>query len=168
MQTIQVGLLGLGTVGTGVAHILQQQGELIAQRLGARLALTKVATRTPERERDIQLDVPVTSDVAAVIQDPDVDIVLELIGGYEPARTYLLDALGQGKHVVTANKAVLAQHGQELFGAATSQGLDIGFEASVGGGIPVIQTLKEAFVANQFVSIAEKVYIKNKELVTKA
>jgi homoserine dehydrogenase len=155
MQTIKVGLLGLGTVGTGVVQILHQQAELMTQRLGARLVLAKVATRRPERARDIQLpDVPVVGDVAEVIQDPEIAIVIELIGGYEPARTYLLDALAQGKHVVTANKAVLAQHGQELFEAANERGLDIGFEASVGGGIPIIRTIKEAFVANQFLAIS--------------
>ena len=155
MQTIKVGLLGLGTVGTGVVQILQQQAELMAQRLGARLVLTKVATRHPERERDVKLpDVPVLGDASAVIEDPEIDIVMELIGGYEPARTYLLDALAQGKHVVTANKAVLAQHGQEIFNVANERGLDIGFEASVGGGIPIIRTIKEAFVANQFLSIS--------------
>jgi homoserine dehydrogenase len=155
MQTIKVGLLGLGTVGAGVVQILQQQAELIAQRLGARLVLAKVATRHPERERDVKLpDVPVVGDVTEVIQDPELPIIIELIGGYEPARTYLLDALAQGKHVVTANKAVLAQHGQELFEAAKARGLDIGFEASVGGGIPIIRTIKEAFVANQFLVIS--------------
>jgi len=155
MQTIKVGLLGLGTVGVGVVQILQQQAELMAQRLGARLVLAKVATRHPERERDVKLrDVPVVGDVREVIQDPEIPIIMELIGGYEPARTYLLDALTQGKHVVTANKAVLAQHGQELFEAANERGLDIGFEASVGGGIPIIRTIKEAFVANQFLAIS--------------
>jgi homoserine dehydrogenase len=155
MQTIKVGLLGLGTVGAGVVQILQQQAELMAQRLGARLVLAKVATRHPERERDVKLlDVPVVGDAMEVIQDPDIAIIMELIGGYEPARTYLLDALAQGKHVVTANKAVLARHGQELFEAANERGLDIGFEASVGGGIPIIRTIKEAFVANQFLTIS--------------
>lgn len=155
MQTIKVGLLGLGTVGVGVVQILQQQAELMAQRLGARLVLAKVATRHPERERDVKLpDVPVVGDAMEVIQDPEIAIIIELIGGYEPARTYLLDALAQGKHVVTANKAVLAQHGQELFEAANERGLDIGFEASVGGGIPIIRTIKEAFVANQFLVIS--------------
>jgi len=155
MQTIKVGLLGLGTVGVGVVQILQQQAELMAQRLGAQLVLAKVATRHPERERDVKLpDVPVVGDAMEVIQDPEIAIIIELIGGYEPARTYLLDALAQGKHVVTANKAVLAQHGQELFEAANERGLDIGFEASVGGGIPIIRTIKEAFVANQFLAIS--------------
>ena len=155
MQTIQVGLLGLGHVGSGVVQILQQQAALITQRLGAQLALKKVATRTPDRPRGVALPVgQVSGDVMDVLRDPEIAIVIELIGGYEPARTYILEALQQGKHVVTANKAVLAQHGPELFEAAHTHGVDIGFEASVGGGIPIIRTIKEAFVANQFVTIA--------------
>jgi homoserine dehydrogenase len=155
MQTIQVGLLGLGHVGSGVVHILQQQATLITQRLGAHLSLKKVATRTPERPRQVVLQAgQVSGDVMDVLRDPEIAIVIELIGGYEPARTYILEALQQGKHVVTANKAVLAQHGQELFEAARTHGVDLGFEASVGGGIPIIRTIKEAFAANQFVTIA--------------
>jgi homoserine dehydrogenase len=155
MQTIEVGLIGLGTVGTGVVQILQQQAELIAQRLGARLRLSKVATRHPQRERAVQLPAELlTADALTVIRDPHIAIVVELIGGYEPARTYLLEALRQGKHVVTANKALLAQHGQEIFQAASTLGVDIGFEASVGGGIPIIRTIKEAFVANRFLAIS--------------
>ncbi len=155
MQAIQVGLLGLGTVGTGVVQILERQSVLMTQRLGANLILKKVATRTPERQRDVSLEVgQLSGDVKDVLEYPDIDVVIELIGGYEPARTYILEALKQGKHVVTANKAVLAQHGQELFEAARHHGVDIGFEASVGGGIPIIRTIKESFVANQFVTIA--------------
>jgi homoserine dehydrogenase len=155
MQSIQVGLLGLGTVGTGVVQILQRQAALLAQRLGAQLRLAKVATRHPERERAVPLSaIQVTSDVMAVIQDPDIPIIVELIGGYEPARTYLLAALACGKHVVTANKAVLARYGPELFDMARVHGADLGFEASVGGGIPIIRTIKEAFVANAFLGIS--------------
>ncbi len=155
MQTIQVGLLGLGTVGTGVVQILEQQAALMTQRLGANLVLKKVATRTPGRQREVSLAAgQLSGDVKDVLEDPDIAIVIELIGGYEPARTYILEALQQGKHVVTANKAVLAQHGRELFEVARGHGVDIGFEASVGGGIPIIRTIKESFVANQFVTIA--------------
>ncbi len=155
MQTIQVGLIGLGNVGGGVAAILSQQAELITQRLGARLVLKRAARRHPERPSDVPLSAnQVTGDALAVIHDPEIDIVVELMGGYEPARTYLLEALRAGKHVVTANKALLAEHGQELFEAAAAAGRDIGFEASVGGGIPVIRTIKEGFVANRFGAIA--------------
>ena len=155
MQTIQVGLIGLGNVGGGVATILAQQAELITQRLGARLMLKRAARRHPEHPIDVSLSAnQVTGDALAVIHDPEIDIVVELMGGYEPARTYLLEALRAGKHVVTANKALLAEHGQELFEAAAAAGRDIGFEASVGGGIPVIRTIKEGFVANRFSAIA--------------
>ena len=155
MRTIHVGLIGLGNVGGGVATILAQQADLIEQRLGARLVLKRAARRHPERPCEAPLSASqVTGDPLAVIHDPQVDIVVELMGGYEPARTYLLEALHAGKHVVTANKALLAEHGQELFEAAAAAGRDIGFEASVGGGIPVIRTLKEGFVANRFGAIA--------------
>ncbi len=155
MQQIQVGLLGLGNVGSGVVQMLEQQMALITQRLGAHLTLKKVATRTPDRPRAVTLPAgQLSGDVMDVLRDPEIAIVIELIGGYEPARTYILEALQQGKHVVTGNKAVLAQHGQELFETARAHGVDIGFEASVGGGIPIIRTIKEAFVANQFVAIA--------------
>jgi homoserine dehydrogenase len=155
METIQVGLIGLGNVGLGVVKILQQQAGLIAQRLGARLVLKRVATLHPERPREVQLPAgQITGDAFGLIRDPEITIVVELIGGYEPARTYLLEALRQGKQVVTANKALLAKHGQELFATASELGRDIGFEASVGGGIPIIRTIKEGLVANQFLSIA--------------
>jgi homoserine dehydrogenase len=154
MRTIHVGLLGLGNVGTGVVKILQQQGDLIAERLGARLELKKVAVRHPERGREVRLPAAqLTTEAMDVIGDPEIAVVVELIGGYEPARTYLLEALRQGKHVVTANKALLAKHGQEIFQTASALERDIGFEASVGGGIPIIRTIKEGFVANQFLSI---------------
>jgi homoserine dehydrogenase len=155
METIQVGLIGLGNVGLGVVKILQQQAGLIAQRLGARLVLKRVATLHPERPREVQLPAgQITGDAFGLIRDPEITIVVELIGGYEPARTYLLEALRQGKQVVTANKALLAKHGQEVFATASELGRDIGFEASVGGGIPIIRTIKEGLVANQFLSIA--------------
>jgi homoserine dehydrogenase len=141
-------------VGTGVVKILQQQGDLIAERLGARLELKLVAVRHPERAREVRLPAAqLTTEAMDVIGDPEIAVVVELIGGYEPARTYLLEALRQGKHVVTANKALLAKHGQEIFQTASALERDIGFEASVGGGIPIIRTIKEGFVANQFLSI---------------
>ena len=155
MRTIHVGLIGLGNVGGGVATILAQQADLLEQRLGARLVLKRAARRHPERTCKAPLSASqITGDALAVIHDPQVDIVVELMGGYEPARTFLLEALHAGKHVVTANKALLAEHGRELFETAAATGRDIGFEASVGGGIPVIRTLKEGFVANRFGAIA--------------
>jgi len=155
MQTVQIGLIGLGTVGTGVVQILQRQADLLATRLGVTLNLKRVATRHPERQRSIVLAPgQITRDVDAVIRDPEIDIVVEVMGGYEPARSYLLESLRQGKHVVTANKALLAQHGQEIFQAAATNRKDIGFEASVGGGIPIIRAIREAYVANRFQSIS--------------
>jgi homoserine dehydrogenase len=155
MQTVQIGLIGLGNVGMGVVRLLQQQETLLTERLGARLVLKQVAIRRPERPRAVQLPAAqLTTDALALIHDPEIAIVVELVGGYEPARTYLLEALRQGKHVVTANKALLARHGQEIFQTASTLGRDIGFEASVGGGIPIIRAIKEAFVANQFLSIS--------------
>jgi homoserine dehydrogenase len=155
MKTIQVGLIGLGNVGVGMVHILQQQAALIAGRLGAQLVLKRIATLHPERPRAVSLPTAeVTTDALALVRDPEIAIVVELIGGYEPARTYLLEALRQGKHVVTANKALLAKHGQEIFHTASTLERDIGFEASVGGGIPIIRSIKEGLVANQFLSIA--------------
>jgi homoserine dehydrogenase len=152
---MQIGLVGLGNVGMGVVNILQQQAALIAERLGAQLVVKRVATLHPERPREVQLPAQqLTTDAFELINDPEIAIIVELIGGYEPARTYLLEALRQGKHIVTANKALLAEHGQEIFQAASVRGRDIGFEASVGGGIPIIRAIKEGLVANQFLSIS--------------
>jgi homoserine dehydrogenase len=126
MQTIQIGLIGLGNVGTGVVQILQQQASLIAERLGARLELKRVATQHPDRERAVHLPpAQLTGDALEVLHDPEIAIVVELMGGYEPARTYLLTALQQGKHVVTANKALLARHGREIFETASALGCDM-------------------------------------------
>jgi homoserine dehydrogenase len=155
MQAVEIGLIGLGTVGSGVVQILRQQADLFSARHGVSLNLKRVATRHPERQRSVTLAPgQLTDDVDAVIRDPEIDIVIELIGGYEPARSYVLESLRHGKHVVTANKALLAQSGQEIFQAAAASGLDIGFEASVGGGIPIIRAIREAYVANRFQSIS--------------
>ncbi|MGQ4808897.1 Homoserine dehydrogenase [Candidatus Entotheonellaceae bacterium PAL068K] len=155
MQTVQMGLIGLGNVGTGVVQILQQQAALIASHLGAQLVLKRVATLHPDRPRAVRLAAEqLTVDAFELINDPEIAIIVELIGGDDPARTYLLEALRQGKDVVTANKALLAEHGREIFRTARTLGRDIGFEASVGGGIPIIRTIKEGFVANQFLSIS--------------
>ena len=153
-ERIGVGLIGLGTVGTGVAKILTRQAELIRRRLGVRLDLVRVATRRAANAASIPLPAHlVTTDAAAVVADPQVQIVVELIGGEEPARTLILGALKAGKPVVTANKALLAVHGEELFAAAQAAGLDLGFEGSVGGGIPIVKALKEGLAANEIQSI---------------
>ena len=149
MKKIYVGLLGFGTVGSGMVKILLENREVIESRLGASLALKWVADLDLERDRGVPVDPGLlTTDAEAVINDQEVDILVELMGGYEPARSFILKAIENGKHVVTANKALLAAHGDEIFSAASKRGVEVGFEASVGGGIPLIRTIKEGLVAN--------------------
>ncbi len=150
MDRICVGLLGFGTVGSGTAKILTGNKGVIESRLGIPLELKWVADLDIETDRGVALDQGVlTTDADAVIDDPDVDIIVELIGGYEPAKGFILRAIQQGKQVVTANKALLASHGDEIFSAALKKGVEVGFEASVGGGIPLIRSMKEGLVANR-------------------
>ena len=154
MKNINIGLIGLGNIGTGVVKLLQQNEELITRKLGAKLVLKKIADIDITTPRAVKLDkYRLTTDAKEIINDKDISIIIELMGGYEPARTFLLEAISQGKHIVTANKALLATHGNEIFSAAEQKGVDIGFEASVGGTIPIIKTLKESLVANKINSI---------------
>ena len=154
MKMIKVGMIGFGTIGAGVAKILAGNGEIIRHRLGAGVELVKVADLDITTDRGVKLAPDVlTTSADEVINHPDIDVVIELIGGYEPARKFLLQAIDQGKHVVTANKALLAKHGDEIFLAASEKGLSIGFEASIGGAIPIIRSIREAFVANRIQSI---------------
>ncbi|NPU83039.1 MAG: homoserine dehydrogenase [Syntrophaceae bacterium] len=154
MKTISLGLIGFGTVGTGVVRILKESGDMLSRRLGAQIVLKKIADLDVESRRAASVERNLlTTDAGDILSDPDIDIVIELIGGYEPARTFILQALKNGKHVVTANKALLATHGDEIFRAAETAKVDIGFEASVGGTIPIIKTLKESLVANRIQSI---------------
>ena len=147
-------MIGFGTIGAGVAKILAGNGEIIRHRLGAGVELVKVADLDITTDRGVKLAPDVlTTSADEVINHPDIDVVIELIGGYEPARKFLLQAIDQGKHVVTANKALLAKHGDEIFLAASEKGLSIGFEASIGGAIPIIRSIREAFVANRIQSI---------------
>ncbi|NGZ96967.1 MAG: homoserine dehydrogenase [Nitrospira sp. WS110] len=151
---IGVGIVGFGTVGTGVAKILLNSAALITRRVGVSIELVRVADLDITRERGVALAPGVlTTDVKQVLTDPNVDIVIELIGGYDMAKRVMLDAIAAGKHVVTANKALLALHGEEIFQAATSKGVELGFEASVGGGIPVIRALTEGLAGNRIESI---------------
>lgn len=151
---IQLGLIGLGTVGSGVVRILQQNASLITERLGFPLHLRRIAVQDLKRRRGVSTDPALmTSDAFEVIRDPQIQIVIELIGGYEPARSYILEALGQGKHVVTANKALLAEYGAEIFTTAARHGVQICFEASVCGGIPIIRSLRQGFAADQIRAI---------------
>ena len=154
MKSVKVGLIGLGTIGTGMIRILQQNGTCISDRLGASVEIAKIADLDITTDRGIKVDKKLlTTDADEVLTDPDIDIVVELIGGYEPARAFILKAIDQGKHVVTANKALLAMHADEIFTAAGEKQVSIGFEASVGGAIPIIRSIREAFVANRIESI---------------
>ena len=154
-KMISIGLIGFGTVGTGVVKLLQENGDLIAGRLGAEIRLQRIADIDIRKSRGIPVDdALLTTDAADILNDPGIDIVVELMGGYEPARTFILAAMTQGKHVVTANKALLATHGDEIFRSAMRHGVNIGFEASVGGTVPVIKTLKESLIANRIQSIS--------------
>ena len=151
---IGVGLVGFGTVGTGVAKILLGNRTLIQRRVGVPVELVRVADLDITRDRGILLPPGMlTADLREVLDDPSIDIVLELIGGYDVAKRVILDAMARGKQVVTANKALLAVHGEEIFEAAARHLVDLGFEASVGGGIPVIRALTEGLTANTILSI---------------
>ncbi len=154
MKKIALGLIGFGTIGTGVVRLLQENRDLISQRVGAEIHLKRIADIDIVRSRGIVIDrARLTTDAADILNDPEIDIVIELMGGYEPARSFILQALKNKKHVVTANKALLATHGDEIFQSALREGVNIGFEASVGGTIPVIKTIKESLVANRIQSI---------------
>jgi len=154
MKEIGIGLLGFGTVGAGVIECLQKNGSLIAKRAGVRLALKGIADVDLKRDRGVKVDRSIlTRDAGAVVSDPDVDIVVELIGGTTFARQFTLQALQAKKPVVTANKALLAKHGREILAAADRNGVDVCFEASVAGGIPLIRALSRGLVADNIESI---------------
>lgn len=148
-KIVQVGLLGFGTVGSGVVRVLTDNSQLIAQRAGTEIAIKKILVRDLNKKRALSTAAELTTDPAAVIGDPEIDIVVELLGGEEPARTLMLEALNHGKHVVTANKDVMAKYGRELFEAAEKNNVNLLFEASVGGGIPIIRPLKRCLAANR-------------------
>ena len=157
MQPMRVGLLGLGTVGSGTWTVLKRNAEEITRRAGRPIRITRIATRTPEKARALVRpcdDVDVSADGAGLVCHDEVDIVVELIGGIEPAKTLLLQAIAAGKHVVTANKALLATHGNAIFAAAQKAGVMVAFEAAVGGGIPIIKALREGLTANRIAWIA--------------
>ena len=155
MNDVRIGLLGLGTVGAGVAKLLSSQRGVLEERAGCRLTLAAVAdldVTTPREGLDLAT-LPLTTDARKVLDDPSIPVVIELIGGLEPARAFILRALGAGKHVVTANKALLAHHGPELYEAARRRGVHLAFEAAVAGGIPLIRAVKEGLVANRILSV---------------
>ncbi len=153
-KSIQIGLLGLGTVGTGVARMLMENMEILEARVGVPLKLKTIADIDLETDRGLQLDDSLlTSNAFEVVDDPEVDIVVEMIGGEGIARTLILKALENGKQVVTANKALLAKHGNQLFKNAMDSGVDLAYEASVGGCMPIIKTLRESLVGNRIQSM---------------
>ncbi|MGM9489345.1 homoserine dehydrogenase [Ideonella sp. YS5] len=155
MKPIQVGLMGLGTVGSGVFKVLLRNQEEILRRAGRGIELAVVSRRDVERARAIVGDqASIVADAREIIANPDIDIVVELIGGCETARTLVMEAIAAGKHVVTANKALIAVHGTEIFAAAHAKGVMIGFEAAVAGGIPIIKALREGLTANRIEWIA--------------
>jgi homoserine dehydrogenase len=152
---IAVAIVGLGTVGTGVARILLEQPERITRRAGRPVVLRRAVVRDPKKNRTVVLPESVlTTDVAQVVNDPEVCIAVHLVGGIHPAREIMLDLLAAGKDVVTANKALLCEHGDELFAKARELGRTIAFEAAVAGGIPIIATVGQCLSANQITSIA--------------
>ncbi|AVS77296.1 homoserine dehydrogenase [Paracidovorax avenae] len=155
MKPIQVGLLGIGTVGSGVFNVLRRNQEEIRRRAGRGIEIAMVADLDVERARAVAgSSVQVVNDARAVIANPDIDIVVELIGGYGVAKALVMEAIAAGKHVVTANKALLAVHGTEIFAAASAKGVMVAFEAAVAGGIPIIKALREGLTANRIQWIA--------------
>ncbi len=154
MKEVRIALLGLGTVGSGVVKVLESHGAEMQERAGCRLVLRHVADADLARPREgIDLArLPLVADADRALDDPEVQIVIELIGGFEPARSFILKALASGKHVVTANKALLAHHGAEIFAEARRNRVMLGFEAAVAGGIPLIRAVKEGLAANRILS----------------
>jgi homoserine dehydrogenase len=147
LNPVEIGLLGLGTVGSGTHQVLLRNAEEISRRAGRDIIITHAAVRNLEREngQGIQL----TRDSAEIVDNPDLSVIVELIGGYEPARTLVLRAIANGKHVVTANKALIALHGNEIFEAAHRRGVMVAFEAAVAGGIPIIKAIREGLAGNR-------------------
>ena len=155
MKEINIGILGLGTVGTGIAKILFENESIITSRVGAKLTLKRAADIDLQKDRGITFnDGVLTTDAFEIVSDPKIDIVLEMIGGETIAKDLILKAIDNGKHIVTANKALLASHGNILFNAAAAKGVTIAFEPSVAGCMPIIKTLRETLVANHIQSIS--------------
>ncbi len=154
MKKINIGLIGFGNVGSGVIKILRERKSFLAEKIGVEINVKKVCDKDLVSKRNVSVDKQLlTKNASEVINDPQIDILVELMGGIHPAKEYIMEALKKGKNVVTANKALLAQEGSELFGLAFDKGKNIYFEASVGAGIPIIKSLREGLVANKFNSI---------------
>ena len=155
MKQIKVGLLGVGTVGSGTWNVLKRNKAEIEGRTGREIQITMVADRNIERAREVTNgECEVVEDGSLIVNNPDIDIVVELIGGYDAARDFVLKAIENGKHVVTANKALLAEYGNEIFLAAQDKGVTVAYEAAVAGGIPIIKSLREGLTANRIEWVA--------------
>ena len=154
MPQIKVGLIGFGTVGAGMVEVLINNRRLIADRIGVEIGLKKIADLDIDSDRGVRIDpIVLTTDAMEIINDPEIDVVVELMGGCDQAMEYILMAMERGKHVVTANKALIAKHGRLLFDTAERYGVDIAFEASVAGGIPIIRALREGLAGNQIKAV---------------
>ena len=150
MEPVKIGILGLGTVGSGTVNVLTRNADEIQRRAGRGIRVVHAAARDLKRKRNCPTDgIRLTADPQDVVNDPEVQLVVELMGGYEPARALVLKAIENGKHVVTANKAMIAAHGNEIFAAAQKKGVMVAFEAAVAGGIPIIKTIREGLAGNR-------------------
>lgn len=154
MKKVNIGLIGFGNIGSGVVKILRDKRALLSEKTGLDINIKKICDQDITSKRNVSVDKGIlTRNAKEIIDDPQIDILVELIGGIHPAKEFISEALKKGKNIVTANKALLALHGQELFSEATDKGKNIYFEASVGAGIPIIKSLREGLVANKFNSI---------------
>ncbi len=154
MTDINVGLIGFGNIGAGVVRLLNENAETIRRKVGYGIILKRIADLDITSDRGVSVDPSIlTTDVNEILNDPEITIVIELVGGYEPAKSFVLRAIEAGKHVVTANKALLALHGEEIYAAAAVRGVEVQFEAAVGGGIPVLSAIKGNMAGNRFNSI---------------
>ncbi|NVK30056.1 MAG: homoserine dehydrogenase [Gammaproteobacteria bacterium] len=154
MRPIKVGLLGLGTVGVGTVKILRDNATEISRRAGCEIMVTHAVVRNIDKAKAQGFDIELSTDASTVIDNPEIDVVCEVMGGEEPAKGYILQAIANGKHVVTANKALIAIHGNEIFSLAQDKGVMVAFEAAVAGGIPVIKAIREGLAANRIQSVA--------------
>ncbi len=154
MKDIQVGLIGFGNIGAGVVKLLRENADVIRSKVGTGIVLKRIADLDITSDRGVVVEPGVlTTSVDDIFNDPEISVVIELIGGYEPAKTFVLKAIEKGKHIVTANKALLALHGSDIYAAAVRKGVEVQFEASVGGGIPVLTAIKSNLAANNFSSV---------------
>ena len=155
MRPVRIGILGLGTVGCGTVNVLLRNGPEITRRAGRGLHVVHASVRDLQKQRSCPVDdISLTQDAGSIVNDPDVDVIVELIGGYDPARQLVLQAIAAGKHIVTANKALIAVHGNEIFRAAQERGVMVAFEAAVGGGIPIIKAIREGLSGNRIEWVA--------------